>query len=143
MNRRFAGIAAVLALLSVASCGRSSGPAMYDVSGAVTFDGKPLPMGRMTFVPDSRAGNTGPAGHADIADGRFDTRHGGRGTVGGPHLVYIDGYGEPQTVFDADAGENVTKPVRLFSAYEQRVELPNATATMDFEVPASAAPGAR
>ncbi len=138
MNRFLAGTVVALAIVSFASCNRSSGPQLHDLSGTVTFNGEPVKLGKMTFVPNSQAGNAGPAGHAEIGDGRFDTRRNGRGTVGGPHIVYIEGYGEPQMRFDADAGGNVTIPTRLFSVYEQRVELPASRATMDFDVPASA-----
>ncbi len=92
----------------------------FDVSGAVTFDGKPVPSGTILFEPDS--GNRGPAGFAQIRDGKYDTSVGGKGTVGGPHVARLSG---------ADK-------TALFSDYVVKVDLPQQQSTKDFEVPASA-----
>lgn len=139
-RRLVAGIVAIAVLSCVPACSRSSGPHVHDLSGTVTFDGEPVASGKMMFVPDSQQGNSGPAGHAEIRNGKFDTRRSGRGTVGGPHVVQIDGYSaEMETFVDADAGEEVSLAKPLFRRYEQRVDLPAARSAMDFDVPASAA----
>jgi hypothetical protein len=61
--RRAACFGAVLVLLGAATgCGGKA-----KVSGAVTLDGKPLPLGRISFTPAS-----GPPGvTADIQDGKY------------------------------------------------------------------------
>lgn len=143
-RRLVAGIVAIAVLSCVPSCRRSSGPHVHDLSGTVTFDGEPVAFGKMMFVPDSQQGNSGPAGHAEIRNGKFDTRRSGRGTVGGPHVVHIDGYSaEMETFVDADAGEEVSLAKPLFRRYEQRVDLPAARSAMDFDVPASSSSGVR
>ncbi len=124
MTRRLA-----LGLALLAGC--SAEPARTDVSGTVTFDGKPLRRGRIYFDPDPAKGNTGVQGYADVADGRYDTATGGKGGVGGPVIVRIDGQGEPAPGYPEGAP--------LFNSYAFRVDLPAAGAgTHDFNVPASA-----
>ena len=43
------------------------------------------------FEPDPAAGNRGPQGHADVKDGRFDTRLSGKGAVVGPQIARVTG----------------------------------------------------
>tara|TARA_B100000809_G_scaffold258850_1_gene302766 strand:+ start:1210 stop:1545 length:336 start_codon:yes stop_codon:yes gene_type:complete len=75
----------------LAGCGsRSSGPQRYNISGAVTWGGKPVPAGRIIFEPDPSQGNKGPAAYMDIQDGRFVNQR-GKGTVGGNLIVRILG----------------------------------------------------
>lgn len=64
-----AGLLALAALaLTPLSCGRD-GPEMASVSGTVTYQGKPVPMGTITFVsPDPLRRNA--IGHID-ANGRY------------------------------------------------------------------------
>src|SRR4051812_13383796 len=63
-----------------------------DVSGEITYDGKPVPAGRIYFTPDLDKGNDGPQGYAPIKDGKYDTRKDGQGATGGPMIVVIKGY---------------------------------------------------
>lgn len=46
-------------LLLAEGCGKS-GVERHNLSGQVTFRGKPLPAGLIVFEPDSRDGNEGP-----------------------------------------------------------------------------------
>jgi len=126
----FAGC--TIACLLVLGCGE---PKRVDVSGDVTFDGKPLPAGRIYFDPDFAKGNDGVQGYAEIKDGKYDTRKGGKGACGGATIVKIEGY-------QAGTGE---KPgfvgPKLFNEYQTTTELPLESCTRDFTVPASAAEG--
>src|SRR5262245_10803606 len=80
---------AALGIVVLAGCG---GERTYELSGSVTFKGKPVPTGQIMLEPDASAGNKGPAAFAKIKDGHYDTRIlEGRGTVGGPHIVQIQG----------------------------------------------------
>jgi hypothetical protein len=121
----------VLSAAVIAQTGcRNLGVRVYHVSGTVTFQGRPVPTGRVGFFPDATAGNRGPAGFAPIRNGAYDTRDGGRGTVGGPHCVTIWG-GDGQMQVD---GESLFgRP--LFQEYSKVVELPQGDATVDFDVP--------
>lgn len=124
----FALVACGLAL-ACSGCGDSQN---LRVSGRVTFNGKPVPTGKIYFSPDASKQNKGPSGFADIKDGSYDTgQKGGRGVAGGPMVVRIEGFEEvPPT------GDITTK--QLFYPYEESVDLPKSSTTKDFEVPASA-----
>ena len=117
--------------LLLAGCGEA-GPARYDVSGSVTYDGKPLPAGRISFEPDESQGNTGSVGFADVKDGHYQTQP-GQGPGGGPYKAVIFGYdGVPDAV---EPDENpMGKP--LFGPFTTGVDLPRQSATQDFAVPA-------
>lgn len=136
MWRKFGAAAVTLSLL--AGCGGEHG---YDVSGDVTFDGKPVPAGSILFTPDGSKGNTGPTGYATITDGHYDTAAaGGKPTIGGPMIVAIEGQ-DPSAPAPQDAGNaSGEKTIKtLFPHYETAVELPKESTTKDFEVPAEAA----
>ena len=111
-----------------AGCSRP-GTTRYSLKGTASFKGKPVPGGRVMLAPDGTQGNRGPAAYAQIIDGRFMTEK-GKGHVGGPHLVEIQG-------FDTTAGTE--PPPSMFPVYETVVDLPKADSIMDFEVPTPAA----
>ena len=129
---RSAAIAAVAIAATAPGCGGASGPARYPLSGTVTYDGEPVPVGFIHFVPDVERGNSGPAAGAAIERGRFSTPR-GKGTVGGPHRVVIEGYdGVP---FDSPEGPQPSGQ-SLFPGFHTHAELPLHAATIDFPVPA-------
>ena len=113
-----------------AGCG-GSGPRGVDVSGTVTFNGKPVPQGVIYFDPDTAADNDGVQGFARIRDGAYDTRETGKGIGGGAYRVRITGA--------TAEGDGPAKA--LFGEYSVSVDFPSETTTRDFEVPASAARG--
>src|SRR5206468_6538175 len=82
------GLAAALAV--VAGCA-PAGPTYYHVAGTVSFDGRPVPKGTVSFEPDAAKGVRGQMGYADLVDGKFDTRGGGKGVLGGPYVIRILG----------------------------------------------------
>ncbi|QEL17957.1 hypothetical protein [Limnoglobus roseus] len=87
---RAASLGLVFGVLLFSGCGGTLDNTTH-VSGTVTFDGKPLPAGMIVFEPDPAKGNRGQQGHADIKDGRFDTRSSGKGVAIGPQVVRITG----------------------------------------------------
>ncbi|MEZ6055139.1 MAG: hypothetical protein R3C01_00405 [Planctomycetaceae bacterium] len=92
MVRALPMVAVCLSLLFASGCGESETP-RYNFSGTVTFEGKPLPYGRIQFVPDAEQNNEGGSGFAEVIDGKFDTGNvGSRGVIGGPHKIRIRGY---------------------------------------------------
>jgi hypothetical protein len=115
---------ATLLAAGIAGCGGNDGPPRYQVTGSVTYDGQPVPGGRVLFTPDR--GNTGPASVAEIVEGKYETRS-EKGVIGGPHSVTI--YGTDGTVA-TEQHDNT-----LFSDYTQAVELPSGDSTMNFEIP--------
>lgn len=121
----------LLACCVHSGCGGSSG---YHVSGKATFNGKPIPLGKIYFTPDAKKGNTGAAGWADIKDGAYNTAGaGGSPVLGGPTLVRIEGV-DGVRIDDERPNGNP-----LFGYYETSVDMPKSGTTKDFDVPASAA----
>lgn len=121
----------VVALLASGGCSdRRDGPPRYAVTGRVTFQGKPLPVGRISFEPDAASGNTGPAGYGNILAGRFST-YPRMGAIGGAHVVRITGY-------DGIAKGESVEGQPLFPDYITTIDLPAKAATIDFDVPAAA-----
>jgi len=118
----------VLAFLP--GCGGSDGRPRYEVSGAVTYNGEPIPVGYIHFVPDTSQGNHGPATEAEIRDGRYATPY-DKGTVGGPHRVTI--YGQDGVAFDSPEGR-IESGRPLFPSYETSVDLPREDFQKDFTV---------
>ncbi len=114
-------------------CG-GSGVDLYDVSGNVTFAGKPIPIGKIYFTPDASKGNEGPVGWAEIKNGAYNTAlEGGQGIAGGPTIIRIEGLdGTP-------LDEERPNGAPLFPPYETTADLPKSNATQNFEVPPEAA----
>lgn len=132
------GILAALVSCNLLGCG-SDAPETYHVSGNVTFDGKPVPAGLIRFTPDSSKDNSGPAGYAPIQDGKYDTSAaGGKGHVGGPMIVQIDGSSSQPG--EAPVDESGVEPdiEVLFSTWQTTADLPKEDSTQDFEVPVEA-----
>jgi hypothetical protein len=125
------GFLFIVAIVSLAmtGCGED-GPTRYQLTGAVTFDGKPVPRGYIVFTPDTAAGNPGPGTQVEIVDGRFETGA-KEGTIGGKHIASITG-------FDGQAYQDgpVTNPNGhlLFSDRIQPVDLPQADGQYDFSL---------
>ena len=72
-----------------AGCGRGSDIQRAIVSGHVTYQGKPIPMGIIRFVPDK--GTKGPAAWTEIKDGNYVIDlHGG--VPVGAHRVEIEAF---------------------------------------------------
>jgi hypothetical protein len=127
IGRKVAGLL-LLPIVCLVGCGQD-GPQRYRLSGAVTFQGKPVPEGNIAFEPVE--GEVG-GGYAFISQGKYDTAAAGRGHLGGPHRVRIVGYtGELVDPSNPDSG---SPP--LFDAYETTMELPAESTTIDFQVPA-------
>jgi hypothetical protein len=109
------------------------------VTGNVLFQGKPVPVGKIFFYPDSSKGNSGAPGWAEIKDGRYNTAaEGGSPVASGAMRVVIEGI-DPNPPANAESPD-VTTTV-LFSGYETTVDLSQGNTTKDFDVPAEAAKG--
>jgi hypothetical protein len=120
-------LAASAGLLVIVGC--DSGGQVYHLSGAITYQGKPVPGGTIVFEPDATKENEGAPGYAKIKDGRYDTRAAdGKGTVGGPHLVRILG-------LDGIPRGELLNGMPVFPEYSTTADLPTADSTKDFVVP--------
>ena len=126
---RLSALLLAIAVATVAGCGNNGDPRQHNLSGTVTFAGKPIPAGSIVFEPDSAKGNSGPQGAADIRDGKYDTKATGKGTLGGPYIVRITGFDRLE--------ENESQPAtRLFDEYRIEVDISEKTDVKDFDVPA-------
>jgi hypothetical protein len=86
--------AAIAAILMSLATGCGSEVDRQDISGQVTFAGKPIGYGQIMFMPETKA-KLAPTGEAEIVDGRFDTSlPGGRGIIPGPHQVRVTAYAQ-------------------------------------------------
>lgn len=99
----------------------------FDLSGSVTYGGKPVAAGYMVIKPDVSAGNKGPGATATINDGRYATRE-GRGTIGGPHVVTIVGFDGKGYTMEGGIANPMGK--QIFKV-EVKADLPKENATHD------------
>ncbi len=98
-------------LLGLFGCSerQSEGPARSHVSGTVTFEGKPVPFGSISFVPFE--GSNLPVSGAEIHEGKYDVINNG-GVPVGKHRVEINGWEKaPQATGAADVSSVNIKPL--------------------------------
>jgi hypothetical protein len=127
---RFVALAALL--LAAAGCGKGA-VNKAQLSGTVTFNGKPVPAGYISFMPDANAGGKGPVKVAQIKDGVYDTAlETDPGVAPGPTVIRIAG-------FDGKKQKGFSQGKQIFNPYELRETLPEGATKKDFTVPASAA----
>ncbi|WP_437194528.1 hypothetical protein [Planctomicrobium sp. SH527] len=124
-------LALIVSCVSLAGCWKSeTGPRQFHVYGDVTYDGKPIPVGRISFVP-KLGENSGPPGYAIIQRGKFDTRSkGGKPSISGPLEVLVTHYGEPNA-------EGALPETALFDDYksELAIDSKNRITQMDLSIP--------
>jgi len=128
----------LLAALVTAGCGPRD---RYALSGSVTFDGKPIPAGTMTFVPYG-AGKPGrTAGFCEIKGGKYATQT-GRSPGSGPHRVMISGCdGVPYQSTMGEIVENHPMGKQLFPTHLVEIDVPEKNGTVfDFAVPGKPQP---
>jgi hypothetical protein len=111
---------------ALAGCGPGE-PKLYHVSGSLTYNGKPIAKGVIHFEPDAAKGNKGIAGYAEIHDGKFDTAKAGRGVLGGPYSIRING-------FDGKVGPEAPLGTALFPEYAENRDLKAENQTLDIDV---------
>ena len=119
-------------------CGDSG---RYRVSGRVTFDGQPVPVGTVTFLPLGAGDRDRSAGFCRIESGQFDSRA-GRSPMDGRHRVLISGFdGVAYTSKIGDLLENNPEGRPLFPLYVVEVDIPTAQGTvLDCDVPKASSP---
>lgn len=128
-----------IALFSVATClagcggGGDAGPERYDLSGTVTFDGKPVERGTLYIEPTP--GNPGPVGFVDIVDGKYDTAtSSSKGHIGGKVLLRV----VPMLPPGKELVDEFAVPDLPFASWEEQADLPKETTTKDIAVPKNA-----
>ncbi|MEM8945291.1 MAG: hypothetical protein AAGD11_08920 [Planctomycetota bacterium] len=115
---------AILLVVAV-GCGKHSGVPRNTIGGSVTYDGRPVPHGKIRFEPDREKGGTGPQGLAVITDGEYSTDGlAGKGVVTGPMKVEIEGYPSKEPMIPL-----------MFPIYRDRVDVSPDNLVFDFEIP--------
>jgi hypothetical protein len=109
------------------ACSRRDGPTRHTLSGKATFDGQPIPFGRILLQPDGEAGNSGPAGVAEISNGSYRTRA-DAGHIGGPHILTV-------TATDGTRPSSDDIDNSLFPPFQIKVTLPAENGKHDLDVP--------
>jgi hypothetical protein len=128
MHRMSIGIA-VLALLSVLGC--NGKPPMSQISGSVTFKGKPIPAGHVMFTPDVSISG-GQIRMFMVTDGIYDSKKDAEpGLLPGPYKVTIAGY-------DGKRIPMFFQGKQIFNAIEESLVVGPGVMTKDFVVPDSA-----
>ena len=125
-------VVVTLAIIA-AGCGGSD-VKRFNLSGKVTYGGKPVTEGLIVFEPDSCKGNRGPQGFSKIVDGEYQTDKFGKGAVSGALIVQISGTvakpaGDQPAVDERSAMRFQMPP------YTTEINLPEETSTYDFEIP--------
>jgi hypothetical protein len=121
----------VVALAILPGCGGVATRPTTHLAGTVTFKGKPVPLGFITFTPQITGGNTGEVRSFPIKDGQYDT---GKGTPAG---VYPGANKVMITGFDGVAIKLWPQGKQIFNAVTFDETIANDT-KKDFEVPESA-----
>ena len=128
---------ALAVIVLLAGCGGDH-VETYPLTGAITYQGEPIPRGYIVFEPKADAGNSGPGTQAEILDGRY-TMLKGLGVIGGPHTVHVYGYdGQPVEIPSGPDGQTMTSTMGrpLFTGYSFDLDLPREASEHDIEVPA-------
>lgn len=116
------GVVACLVIVGVLGCGPKE-EKLFRVSGTVTYGGKPVPKGRISFDPTTE----GPMGFASIEDGKYDTQQVG-GVRGGKYNIRVNG-------FNGIPGPDLPFGQAIFSEYTGSTELPAEDSTFDLDIP--------
>lgn len=116
----------LFALVFLSGCSGGDSQKRFRLTGAATFDGKPIPFGEVLFTPDGNKGNSGAQGIAPIRDGKFDTSMpDGKGIGGGPMMIRVTGFSGPGG--------------KLLCEFETQANLPLADGKHDILIPKEAA----
>lgn len=119
-------LATAWGLFLLAGC-TASDDGRYSISGNVNIDGKPVPIGEISFEPDGKAGNIGPGSFAPIKDGKYVVDK-ESGIVGGKYTVTITGFDGVAFGEASDGKELLKRP------HAEKLDLPKEDSTRDFDV---------
>lgn len=127
LNRSVCTRTIPLFIACLAGCSGGDDLERYHISGIVTYQGKPVPVGNVAFEPEKKGIG---GGFAPIKDGKYDTSVDGRAHLGGKHKISIVGFDGV-----ADPNDPDSPAVPMFHPYKTEVTLSTETGTMDFEIP--------
>jgi hypothetical protein len=121
----------ILSCITLLTTGCGGKPPMSQISGTVTFKGKPIPAGNVMFTPDvSIAG--GQIRMFMVTEGAFDsTKDPAPGLMPGKYDVTITGY-------DGKKIPMFFQGKQIFNSVHEPLEVPTGSTKKDFVVPDSA-----
>jgi hypothetical protein len=121
----------LLAML-LSGCGGEGFP-RHQVSGKVTYEGKPVEYGTMIFEPDLSIGKIAPTCYARIENGAFKTDPAESPTTGA-YKVRVMGFDKSKMKTNTSPEEIIDTPP-LFPEHVLQVEIPPPEGKLDIEVP--------
>lgn len=124
---------ALVALVAVGCGGEER--VRHQISGTVTYQGKPVEMGTIRFEADASVGNFAPACQAPIKNGSFQTPL-EESPGAGKYHVRVLGIDVPRIVKSTGPGIPDEMPA-LFFPYTTTVEIPPPDGTLEIQVPES------
>jgi len=113
--------------LVVAGCSGGDHPKRYRLTGAITFDGKPVPSGWIIFAPEH-----GPGASANIEGGRYETPE-GFGSIGGMHTIEVFGF-DGVSAPDPNVEGAVNTAGKAMFTYTFKKDIPKETTTWDIHI---------
>lgn len=109
-------------------------PNSVHLSGTVSFQGRPIPLGLIVFEPDSSLGGSGAQGFASIQNGTFDTsKSDGQAVAIGPCMIRVTG-GDGEGIDAFTPFGNM-----MFEEYQLKMAIEPENGPLKIEVPASQA----
>ena len=121
-----------IAIIAVLFSGCSSEPKLSHISGKVSFKGKPVPAGYVTFTPDVGKGTNGQVVGFQIKDGNYDSiRNTPPGIAPGSYKLSIAG-------FDGVVIPFFGQGKQIFNPINDECVVSEGVSTKDIEVPNSA-----
>lgn len=128
MTRAFGlfGIGTLSLLVVAGGCG-DDGPPRYQLSGRVSYEGKPIPAGWIVFAPEE-----GPGATANISNGRYETPE-GWGTIGGSHTIEVVALDGVAVADSTTEGRMNAAGSPMFSC-TLRKDIPKEATTWDIEI---------
>jgi hypothetical protein len=114
----------VLLAVFAAGCGSSDGPERFDVSGTLTYEGKPIPYGIIVFSNKETLYDTG----CTIEDGEYESQD-GKGHTGGKFKVSVEAWTAMAEAWEDEA------PKLFTGTYNKEIELApeNTVLNLDFK----------
>lgn len=123
---RWGGLVAAILVLS--GC---DSQARHQLSGTVTYQGKPVTMGSVRFEAEHSAGNVTPVCYAQIVDGKYEMKPEERPATG-RYRVLVMGIDESR--IKKEPGVPWEMP-ELFPPYTTTIDVPQPNGTFDITIP--------
>ena len=120
-------------IVGLTGCGQDTGPALGNVTGTVTLDGKPLPEASVTFYP---ADDGRPSQGTTDENGKYTLRFTGtkEGAMVGQHSVQVE-VGVPMGESDTPpAPKGPQLPAKYNKNTELTAEVKRGSNTIDFDL---------